>query len=499
MIEPEMRKAVYRLHQEGMGVRELSRRLKISRNTVRAIIMQKGQVPVSERADAISIDPELLKRLNEECEGYKQRVHEKLVEEEEIQVKYSTLTRKMRELGIGVPDDARCEQKPDKPGAEMQHDTTLYTVKLGDVPTRVIASLLYLRYSKRRYLKFYRTFNRFTMKCFLHEAFTFWGYVAEICVIDNTNLARLRGTGKKAVIVPEMVTFSKQYGYEFVCHEVNHPNRKAGEERSFWTLETNFFPGRRFESFEDLNEQAFEWATERMDHRPLTRARVIPVKAFEHERAYLKELPPYIPAPYRVHERGTNQYGYVPFDGNLYWVPGTSRPDVKVLEYSHCLKLYRGRELLIEYPLPPHGVKNKRFSPAGCPKPRVRRRHRRRPSAQEEARLRALGEVVGQYLDFALKPKGLERHHRVRELFALSQKMTSALFVKSIRRALKYRITSVETIQRIALLYLNEGTETLAHVEVDESFREREAYREGQLTDEPDLSVYDRFLEEDHG
>ena len=58
----------------------------------------------------------------------------------------------------------------------MQHDTTVYQVPLAEKKTKLIASLLYLRYSKRRYLKFYRAFNRFGMKCFLHEAFTFWGY-----------------------------------------------------------------------------------------------------------------------------------------------------------------------------------------------------------------------------------------------------------------------------------------------------------------------------------
>ena len=56
----------------------------------------------------------------------------------------------------------------------------------------IVASVLYLRYSKRRYLKVYRTFNRFAMKCFLHEALMYWGYAAGQCIIDNTNLARLR-------------------------------------------------------------------------------------------------------------------------------------------------------------------------------------------------------------------------------------------------------------------------------------------------------------------
>lgn len=501
MIEPEKRKAIYELHLHGMGKRELARRLKIDRKTVKKIIKEKGEIPSGTRADTIKVDPELLERLHKECDGYKQRMHEKLLEDEEekVDIKYSTFTRKVRELGIGQTKDSRCDQEPDKPGAEMQHDTSPYTVKLGGVPTIVIASLVYLRYSKRRYLKFYRRFNRFVMKCFFHEALTFWRYVPKECVIDNTNLARLRGTGKNAVIVPEMALFSNHYGFKFVCHERGHSNRKAGEERGFWTVETNFFPGRTFRDEEDLNRQAFEWATERMYHRPLTKARVISAKAFEHERAFLKELPPYIPEPYRAHERDTNQYGYIHFDGNFYWVPGTSRFTVKVIEYSDRLKLYRRRELLSEYPLPPDGVKNESFSPPGYPKSRYWRRNPRKPTAEEEKRLRAMSEVVGQYLDAVLKPKGLERHNKVRKLFALAQKMTPALFVKSIERALKYEITAVETIERIALLYVHEGADTLPAVEVDESFRERETYLEGNLTDEPDLSQYDTFSEEDHG
>ncbi len=499
MIEPDKRKALLLLHQEGMSLREMARRLGISRNTVRAVIQQKGALPDTVRKDKLLIDPELLKRLYQECNGFKQRVHEKLVEEEGIEVKYSTLTRMLRELGIGRAQKSRCERVPDEPGVEMQHDTTVYQVILGDKRCRVIASLLYLRYSKRRYLKFYRTFNRFKMKCFFHEALLFWEYAARQCIIDNTNLARLRGTGRDAVIVPEMAAFAKQYGFVFLCHEKGHANRKAGEERSFYTVETNFLPGRRFESAEDLNNQGFEWSTVRMYQRPVSKSGLIPARAFEQERASLVQLPPHLPAPYLVLERGTDQYGYAACDGNYYWVPGTKREDVQVLQYSDRLKIYRERECLAEYPLPPDGVKNKAFSPKGFPKPRYQPSNRKKPTEQEEKKLRALGEGVGAYLDFALKPQGQGRHQFVRKLFALAQPMGASLFCQTVERALKYRITRIETLRRIARLYLNQGVEALPCVEVDESFRERDAYLEGRLTDEPDFSPYDDLLEEDHG
>ena len=227
MIDADKRNAVFLLHKEGMGAREIARRLGIGRNTVRRVIALEGAMPPATRREKQSLDPELLRRLYGECDGWIQRVHEKLQEEEGVSVPYPTLTRKLRALGLGAPNQERCARVPDEPGAEMQHDTTVYLLALGGQRVRLIASLLYLRYSKRRYLKFYRAFNRFKMKCFFHEALMFWGYAARNCIIDNTNLARLRGTGAEALIVPEMEAFARQYAFQFRCHEKGHANRKG--------------------------------------------------------------------------------------------------------------------------------------------------------------------------------------------------------------------------------------------------------------------------------
>ena len=132
-------------------------------------------------------DYELVEALYKKCDGYVQRVHE-LLEEQNITIGYSTLTRFIRDMGIGRPVSERCDKRPDTPGKEMQHDTSVHYVRFGEdrKKTKVISSLLYLRYSKVRYIKFYRTFNRFAMKCFFHEALTYWGYCAPLCIIDNT-------------------------------------------------------------------------------------------------------------------------------------------------------------------------------------------------------------------------------------------------------------------------------------------------------------------------
>ncbi len=379
----------------------------------------------------------------------------------------------------------------------MQHDTSPYVMKIGSKKIKIIASILYYRYSKIRYLKFYRSFNRFKMKCFFYEALTFWGYSAPHCIIDNTNLARLRGTGKNAIITPEMEQFSKQYGFKFICHEVMHSNRKAGNERSFYTLESNFFPGRNFESMEDLNRQAFDWATIRMPNRPMDKTNLIPSKAFEHEKLYLTKLSSYVSPPYIDHERLTDQYGYVAFNGNFYWIPGSSRYVVKVLEYSNCIKIYYKRELLTEYKLPDCEVKNKQFSPDGKPKSGHYPKNRKKPTAGEENELREVAKEVSDYLDFVIKQKGHQKHRFIRQLYRMYRNLSSSLFLKTITRALKYRIFDIKTIESIAALQMKEESYVAPNIQIDFEFQNRETYIDGSFNDKVDFSIYDKMLEED--
>ncbi|RLD98092.1 MAG: helix-turn-helix domain-containing protein, partial [Bacteroidetes bacterium] len=481
----------------GMGIRQICQQLKVSRNTDRSIIELKGDIPDTPRKDKIRVDEQLLRQLYAECNGWVQRVHEKLTEEEGIQIGYSTLTRMIGELGMGREQDQRCGQVTDEPGAEMQHDTSPYRIKIGGKEVRVAGSLLYFRYSKIRYLKFYRSFNRFKMKCFLHEALTFWGYAAKVCIIDNTNLARLRGSGKNAVMVPEMKHFADQYNFEFICHEIGHSNRKAGNERGFFTVVTNFFSGRSFESLEDLNTSALDWATGRMANRPVGKSGLIPARAFEDEKPFLKKLPSYVPAPYLLHKRQTDQYGYVSFDGNFYWVPGSSLVEVTLLQYSNKLTLYHQRKLLAEYDLPVAGVKNERFWPKGQSKPQHQPRHRKNPTTHEEQNLRAVSGKVSAYLDFALKASGKPKHRFLRQLYSLQQKMALPLFVKSIERALIYRITDLATLERIAVLLMRGENHKLQFVEVDPLLENRSTYLEGRFTDEVDFSYYEKMLDKE--
>jgi hypothetical protein len=221
-----------------------------------------------------------------------------------------------------------------------------------------------------------------------------------------------------------------------------------------------------------------------MAHRAVGKARLIPALAFEEERHSLLKVPPYLPAPYLDHQRSTDQYGYVAVNGNYYWVPGTSQREVHALEYSDCLKIYHHRKLLVEYPLPAEEVKNAILSPAGQPRPRYRPRHRVRPTEEEQKALNAVGPDVQAYLRFLLAQKGIQTHAVIRQVHGLYQNTALPLFVKTIQRALKYRIADGRILERIAALQLREGEYHVPLVEVPRELHTREAYREGCATEE---------------
>lgn len=491
MLDADLRNAIYRLHSEGMEFRKISRQLHVSRNTVRVIINQGGKLPMSRRSDRVLVDRELVTELYTKCDGWVQRVHE-LIRERGIEIGYSTLTRLIQEYELGTPVRKRCSHVDDVPGAEMQHDTSPYDIKIAGIMTRVIASLLYFRYCKHRYLKFYRPFTRFEMKCFFYEALFYFKHCCGICVIDNTNLAVLRGTGQNAVFVPEMISFADRFGFAWLAHEKRHSNRKAGEERSFWTVETNFFPGREFSSWEDLNSQAKNWSTNIMANKAQTDLKIIPSEWFERERPYLKKLPDYVSEPYEDHTRQTDEYGYIAFHANYYWVPGTKRELVKVLQYSDRLRIYQSREMLAEYPLPARGVKNEKF-PHDAPK--TAPHNRKRASIIEEQKLRAAIPELGPYLDFALNQLvPTARHRFLRQLFTLQSRVPRTLFIQTTDRAFKYKVTDCKVIERIAIHMLRDSLSEIPLPSTESEFEQRETYLAGRLSAPPDLAAYQDLL-----
>lgn len=491
MVNKEEQETIrYLFNTKKISISELARLYKHSRTTIRAILNNSDPCEYK-RNDKLDIDESLLLDLFVYCKGYRQRMWEILTEEHSIDIGYSTFTRLLREKNIGVKVKQRMGDYPDIAGCEMQHDTSEYKVLIDDRKIKVICSALYYRFSKIRYVRFYIWFNRFTMKCFFHEALLFYGYTAAFCVIDNTHLAVLHGTGADAVMVKEMKSFADMYGFKWKAHEKGHANRKAGEERNFRTINTNFFPGRTFKSLEDLNHQAFLWATERYANRPQTKTRIIPKEAFEFEKAYLIPVSKAVPAPYKTHpNRKIDPKGYITFNANYFWTPEGTTGVTDVLEYSDSIKIIKNHKTISVYDKPNWGVKNKKITPDGKQIPLYEPKHIKKGCDEEERQLALQGEVVKAYLYYIKELKELYRKSQfIRELYTLSKKMCQELFQRTIKRALEYHIHSINEIKAIAFELLkgfDSDPSPINTFELSHDFQNRKAYQQGRFSSEQD-------------
>jgi transposase len=308
------------LQAQGHSLREISRLLALSRNTVRRIL----RAPAGNVAETPPCDEATLGRLKAafaRARGNVVRVRE-LLADDGLDVAYSTLTRWVREADLRGPP-RRAGEYNFVPGQEMQHDTSPHRVRFAstDKPVSVQCAGLVLAYSRRLFIQYYPRFTRFEAKAFLLEAVHFMHGVCPVCVIDNTSVLLAAGAGADAVIAPEMAAFARTLGFRFRAHRVGHPDRKGRIERPFAYVENNFLAARDFEDFDDLNRQALAWCRDVANHKPKQALGMSAEAAYLIERPHLVPLPEAMPPVYELLERVVDLHGYVSVETNRYSVP----------------------------------------------------------------------------------------------------------------------------------------------------------------------------------
>lgn len=207
MLDMETRMAILRLEAEGHGIIPIARALKVSPNSVRKVLEEGGaEVPNLARPSLAEPHLEQIVDLHARCKGNLVRVHEEL-EADGISIPYSTLTGFCRREGIGVKPKKRSGRYHFEPGEEMQHDTSPHKVVVGGKKLLLQCASVVLCFSRMLFAQVYPTFNRFYCKVFLTEAIKRFKGAAKQCMVDNTSVLIVCGTGKNAIPAPEMKAF----------------------------------------------------------------------------------------------------------------------------------------------------------------------------------------------------------------------------------------------------------------------------------------------------
>lgn len=449
MLDRDQRVAILLLSREGHGARAIARAVGVSRNAVRAVLRSgKSDVPELERESSLGAHLDLVRELHEGCGGNLVRVHEEL-HARGIEVAYPTLTRFCRSASIGTKEPIPFGRYEFEPGEEMQHDTSPHTVRIRGRLTTVQCASLVLCFSRHLYAQVYPRWSRFECRSFFTEALSHFGGAAGRCVVDNTSVTRLRGTGKTAVFAPEIEALGKRFGFVFMAHELGDKNRSARVEGPFDHIEKNFYAGRDFTDIDDLNRQLREWCA-RVALKPKRSLECAPIELFQLERPRLRPLPLHVPEVYDTHARRVDTEGYVNVHTNRYSVPArTIGRQVQVRETMQVIRIFDGHELLAEHVRRPHGAKRRLLLDAH----RVERprRDRDRGFSPEEQALRATAPALDRLMSELRRHHGGRAVRAIKQLHAMWLDYPSEPLVTAVEDALRYGLLDLHRIDSMVL------------------------------------------------
>lgn len=449
MLDQSTRAAILKLQQQGHSIRGIARAMKLSRGAVRQVLRAGSEtVPRIVRQEIATPYRDEILELYQRCKGNLVRVHEELMVSG-AQLSYQALTAFCRRQGIGYQPKKPAGEYLFLPGQEMQHDTSPHKAKIADKLRPVQTASLVFCYCRMLFFQFFPTFTRFDCKVFLNDALQYMQGVCETCMIDNTHIVVLKGTGPDMVPVPEMAAFADRYGFHFKAHKKGDANRSAHVERRFSYIENNFLAGRAFRDWEDANRQAREWC-DRVNAKFRDELKASPRELFAVERSYLKPLPVWVPPVYLLHHRLVDVEGYVSVETNRYSAPDEliGRP-VEVRQSKENIEIYRGPRLVATHKrvVEPTGRKYR------LPEHRRQRGQGPKPSdpAPEEKLL--LGKVpeIAPYIE-ALKKRCAGRATlALRRLLRLVDEYPRPALLDAIQSAAQYGLFDLERVETMIL------------------------------------------------
>jgi transposase len=452
VLDKEIRSAILTLHEKGHSQREIAEALHISRASVQAVLKKGDPVPCArEKTSQLDSYRTEIQAWYQECKGNVVRVAEKLKEEKNCEVSYSSLTWFCRKNGIGVEPKTPARRIVTGPGEEMQHDTSPYTIEIGGKKVKRQCASLVLGHSRQMYLRFYPTYDRFRVKIFLTRAFQFFGGTCRTCVIDNSSVVIACGAGAFAQVAPEMEAFEKRFGFNFYAHALGHADRSGKVERPFWYIERNFLAGRRFKDDADLNAQALEWVNEKANKRILREFKASPNELFVSEKPHLVPLPLYTPEVYRLHRRDVDSYSCINMGALGYPVPSAYMgKTVLVRETEDRFIVMDGVKEVMVHPIRTDGTPPP-TSPGKNPA-----HHRSHAHIIEEDKIKERGKPLIGFLEQLKKERGSRYRGAIRKLYHLICQYRPEDVARAVERALRHRLFDIARVEKILLQDLAE-------------------------------------------
>ena len=312
---------IRRLHRsEEVPIKEIVRRLGISRNTVRRALAH-DEPPKYKRAPKGSIVdpfvPEIKKLLADSPRMPATVIAERIGWERSMTV-LKDKVRELRPLYTGVDPADRLVHRP---GQAAQMD-----LWFPETPTPVgYGQSLILPV-----LVMTMTFSRFLSAVMLPSRQSgdllagMWRLISTLGAVPKSLIWDREGAiAPKGRPLPPVQGFAGTLATKMVIAPPRDPEFKGMTERNNQYFETSFLPGRHFASPQDFNTQINGWLTERANHRKIRSLGDAPVNVLDQDIAAMTPLPPSPPHTGFDWQIRLGRDYYVRFDGNDYSIDPT--------------------------------------------------------------------------------------------------------------------------------------------------------------------------------
>lgn len=363
----ELVQHVVSLAREKVSRRAIATSLGVSRNTVRRILEEHAVQREAEHSALPQPKPPAPRA--SKLDPYKERVSELLGKYANITVQrvfeilceegfnggYTAVKKHVRRVRP-KPRPKPSLQTPDfGPGKMAESDWSPYELTYTDGTKEEIQLFGYvLVHSTRKFYRAYRSYDTHALMQGHVAAFEHFQGVASSCKYDGQKAVVIRWEGRQPIYNPQFLAFAAHYEFRPIALRGN-PNLRPNVERSFWTHERSFLPGREFRDLDDFNGQLAHWLATVVDVRK--RHGTTSLERFAEEAPHLVPLPrhPYDTA--RVAYRLCSIDGFIDWQGNRYAVPYDHVTDLLPVRITdHELFVYAADlECIAAHQLAPRG------------------------------------------------------------------------------------------------------------------------------------------------
>lgn len=340
------------LHSTGMPLREISRRTRISRNTIKKYLIC-GKIEHKKKACRLDEYKEKVKEIFYRAYGNCAVVQRLLKEELKICVKGRTLRSFCRQFRQSFHELEAFERYETAPAQQMQIDFGQKNMLLGGQAVKIHFFVAVLGYSRRIFVKAYTAENQSSWLDGIENSFVYYGGVPLTILSDNSKcLVKEHRANAPIKYTGRYENFCAYWKVQPMASSPYHPQSKGKCERAVRYVKENALVGKEFKDLNELNTWLEHWCRVYSDARELKHLFDNGAKT-PRERFWL-EKEKLLPcrtrtAVIREETRKVDKTGLVRIDNVYYRVPDECiEKDVQILLDDQTIVVSRRGQFVIE-------------------------------------------------------------------------------------------------------------------------------------------------------